>query len=125
MRAWLALKLSGADSETEVIPLYTDAFDACRRIYRPARQLPALIIGFGPDRRIVWDSLAITEYIAEQFPDAGIWPMEVEERAAARSLCAEMHSGFRALRSSMPFNSRRRYLSFRPWLMAHNELDID
>jgi glutathione S-transferase len=57
---------------------------------------------------VVWDSLAIVEYLAERFPDRGIWPRDPRARARARSICAEMHAGFRALRDRMPMNCELR-----------------
>ena len=77
----------------------------------PARTVPALQID-GTD--LVWDSLAIAEEIASRHPEAGIWPKEPAARAAARSLAAEMHSGFPALRAECPMNLRRRYSGFSP-----------
>ena len=66
----------------------------------PAGKVPVLVDeGFA-----VWDTLAITEYLAERFPDRGVWPQDRQERARARSVCAEMHSGFSALRSQCPMN---------------------
>jgi glutathione S-transferase len=59
------------------------------------------------DGRKIWDSLAIAEYVAELAPRAGLWPADRGERALARSVSAEMHSGFAALRSAMPMNVRR------------------
>ncbi|MBT5413362.1 MAG: glutathione S-transferase, partial [Rhodospirillaceae bacterium] len=56
--------------------------------------------------RTIWDSLAICEYLAELFPEAGLWPADPAARAMARSVSAEMHAGFAALRTSMPFNIR-------------------
>jgi glutathione S-transferase len=56
--------------------------------------------------RVIWDSLAICEYLAETFPEAKLWPADPGERALARSVCAEMHSGFQSLRSQMPMNIR-------------------
>ena len=53
---------------------------------------------------VVWDSLAIVEYLAEKFPDRGIWPRDPRARARARSICAEMHAGFGALRDRLPMN---------------------
>lgn len=67
-------------------------------------QVPILIDG---DLR-VWDSLAIVEYLAERFPDKQLWPADSEARALARSVCAEMHSGFASLRTRMPMNCRAR-----------------
>lgn len=56
---------------------------------------------------VIADSLAIAEYLAEQFPHAGLWPKDVAARAQARSACAQMHSGFFAIRSNMPFDIAR------------------
>lgn len=71
--------------------------------YSPSARCPALIDG----DLVVWDSLAIIEYVAEKFPDLPVWPRERAARAIARSLAAEMHSGFQALRSNLPMNMRR------------------
>ncbi|MFC5500389.1 glutathione S-transferase family protein [Caenimonas terrae] len=66
----------------------------------PAGKVPVLVDeGFA-----VWDTLAIVEYLAERFADRGVWPQEPQARARARSVCAEMHSGFSALRSNCPMN---------------------
>ncbi|MFO1265879.1 MAG: glutathione S-transferase family protein [Rubrivivax sp.] len=66
----------------------------------PAARVPVLIDG----ELTVWDSLAIAEYLHERFPDKGVWPRSLPARARARSLCAEMHSGFAALRTHCPMN---------------------
>jgi glutathione S-transferase len=68
--------------------------------YSPAGQVPVLL----DEGLAVWDSLAIAEYLHEQFPEAGVWPAERAARARARCLAAEMHSGFSALRSHCPMN---------------------
>jgi glutathione S-transferase len=60
----------------------------------------------------IWDSLAISEYLAEMFPHAGLWPGDVAARAHARCMAAEMHSGFVALRSALPMNIRAQYPGF-------------
>ena len=59
------------------------------------------------DERVVWDSLAIIEYLAELCPDAGLWPADAGARATARSIAAELHAGFAALRAAMPMNLRK------------------
>lgn len=70
----------------------------------PAGTVPVLVDeGFS-----VWDSLAIVEYLHERFPDRGVWPADARDRARARSLCAEMHGGFSALRSNCPMNIEAR-----------------
>jgi glutathione S-transferase len=73
--------------------------------YSPTRKVPVLRI----DGQAVWDSLAICETVAEMFPDKHLWPEAPEARRVARSACAEMHSGFQAMRSRMPMNIRSRY----------------
>lgn len=114
LRAWLVLKHVCVDFQNEVVPLYTDAFERFRSDCYPARQLPALIAAEAGKRQVIWDSLSITEFLNERHPDAGLWPTDASMRAAARSLCAEMHSGFKALRSCMPVNLKRRYRTFEP-----------
>ena len=70
-------------------------------------------------KRLIWDSLAIVEYMHEQYPRAGLWPMDQEQRAMARSLCAEMHSSFTAIRSVVPMNIRgRREITPSSYLMS-------
>jgi glutathione S-transferase len=73
--------------------------------YSAAGKVPVLLIDGEP----VWDSLAICETLAELFPEKRLWPQAPEARRVARSACAEMHSGFQALRSNMPMNIRSRY----------------
>jgi glutathione S-transferase len=66
----------------------------------PVGKVPVLV----DDGLVVWDTLAIAEYLAEQFPAKALWPQDSQARARARSVCAEMHSGFAALRSACPMN---------------------
>lgn len=70
----------------------------------PAGKVPVLVDG----DVVVWDTLAIAEYLAEQFPEKRLWPQHAKARARARSICAEMHSGFAALRSACPMNIEAR-----------------
>ncbi len=100
MRGWLAMKLTGAAFEEIVIPLDVETTAAAIAEHSPSGLVPTL--RHGP--RTIWDSLAIIEYLAELFPCAGYWPEDPEARAFARSVSAEMHSGFGALRSEMPMN---------------------
>ncbi len=104
MRPWVLLKQAGIPFEE--IKLRFDSFDA-NSVFKekisgvnPAGRVPAL----DDDGLVVWDSLAIAEYLAERFPEKNLWPRSVQARARARSLCAEMHSGFGALRSACPMN---------------------
>ena len=85
----------------------------------PAKQVPVLYDG----RLVLWDSLAICEYVADKFPDKKLWPENADDRARARAMSAEMHSGFYDLRSNMPMNCRRCVENFSPDLAT--EMDID
>ena len=71
--------------------------------HSPTGKVPLLKTAHGS----IADSLAISEYLAEQFPQAGLWPSDTAARAQARSACAQMHSGFTGLRSTMPMDLRR------------------
>jgi glutathione S-transferase len=105
MRPWLALRAANIAFEEVFIPLYTDNKADKERILSFTRsgKVPALIDG----DITVWDSLAIIEYAAERFPQAKLWPEDRATRAHARSISAEMHSGFMAIRSECPMNLHR------------------
>jgi glutathione S-transferase len=102
LRAWLALRATEAAFEEIMLPLYAPGYKAALLAQSPAGKVPVLKHG----DRVVWDSLAICEYLAEQFPKAQLWPEDTRARALARSASAEMHSGFTIIRSMMPFNCR-------------------
>ncbi len=102
LRAWLVLKETGAPFEEVAIPLEEAATRPTILKHSPSGKVPALRHG----ELVVWDSLAIAEYLAERFPDAALWPADSEARAVARAVSAEMHSGFAALRSHLPMNMR-------------------
>lgn len=97
MRPWVALKSTGAAFEEELIPL--DQPSTAAELFRrsAAGRVPILVDG----PLVIWDSLAICEYLAEKLPDAALWPTEPAARAVARSACAEMHSSFAALRNDL------------------------
>jgi len=104
MRPWLALRANNIAFEEVFIPLYTGDADKQRILgFSRAGKVPTLIDG----DVTVWDSLAIIEYLAERFPEAGLWPEDRADRAYARSISAEMHSGFMALRNECPMNLHR------------------
>lgn len=104
MRPWLALRANNIAFEEVFIPLYTGDADKQRILgFSRAGKVPTLIDG----DVTVWDSLAIIEYLAERFPEAGLWPEHRADRAHARSISAEMHSGFMALRNECPMNLHR------------------
>ena len=105
MRPWLALRANNIPFEEVFIPLYTDNPADKQRIlsFSRAGKVPSLIDG----DLTVWDSLAIIEYLAERFPDKKLWPEDRAARAHARSISAEMHSGFMALRNECGMNLHR------------------
>lgn len=104
MRPWIAMKACGIAFEEVMIPLYTGAADKQRLLgFSPSGKVPALVDG----DVTVWDSLAIIEYLAEKFPDVGLWPRDRASRAHARAVSAEMHSGFMPLRNECGMNLHR------------------
>lgn len=100
LRPWLLLREAGIPFEEIAVRLFTPEFDAEIARYSPAGKVPVLIDG---DVH-VWDSLAISEYLAERFPDQQLWPADAGARAHARSICAEMHAGFHQIRNQLPMN---------------------
>ncbi|MDL5593164.1 glutathione S-transferase family protein [Pseudomonas kribbensis] len=100
LRAALALELTGASYTEELIKLGKP--DTRERLLKhsPTGKVPLLTTARGT----IADSLAIAEYLAEQFPSEQLWPTDIAARAQARSACAQMHSGFFAMRNHMPFN---------------------
>jgi glutathione S-transferase len=104
MRPWVLLRQAGIPFEEEVVRF--DSFDADSRFKQrlngltPTAKVPVLV----DQELVVWDTLAIAEYVAEQFPEKKLWPAEKAARARARSICAEMHSGFTGLRGQCPMN---------------------
>jgi glutathione S-transferase len=104
MRPWLALRANNIAFDEVFIPLYTGAADKQRILsFTHSGKVPALIDG----DVTIWDSLAIIEYAAEKFPEARLWPEDRARRAHARSISAEMHSGFAALRNECGMNLHR------------------
>jgi glutathione S-transferase len=108
LRPWLAMKVLGLRFEEQRIALYGPQSRAEILRHSPSGKVPILV---DDDGTTVWDSLAILEYLAERQETAGggsLWPADRAERARARSLAAEMHSGFAQLRTHMSMNIRRR-----------------
>ncbi len=102
LRAWLALKHTGATFDEVRIPLFTPTARAQILRHSPAGKVPVLHDGDVS----VWESLAICEHLAERFPATLLWPEETAARALARTVSAEMHAGFATLRDAMPMNCR-------------------
>ncbi len=117
LRPWLMLKKTGlafdevhvalrqADTKTQILAL------------SPAGKVPALEVG----GLVVWDSLAIIEYLADRHPELGIWPQNVEARAIARAVAAEMHSGFQALREHCPMD----FLASKPMQQVPDAVELN
>jgi len=104
LRPWLALRAAGLPFEEVLIRLYTPTSKEEILRWSPSGKVPALVEGDS----VTWDSLAICERAAELAPTAGLWPSDAVARAFARSVSAEMHAGFLALRTLCPFNLRIR-----------------
>jgi len=102
LRAWLLLREAGIDFDEHRIVLDTESTRTEISEYTPAGRVPVLIL----DDAKVWDSMAIAETVAERWPDRKLWPVDPGQRAYARSISAEMHSGFDVLRARMPMNCR-------------------
>ena len=104
MRPWVLLRQAQIPFEEAMVRF--DAFSADSAFKRamgainPAGKVPVLV----DDGFAIWDTLAIAEYLAEKFPDHGLWPADSRARARARSVCAEMHSGFQNLRGACGMN---------------------
>jgi glutathione S-transferase len=102
LRPWLAMKMAGMEFAELVIPLHRDATATEIARHSPGAKVPALRHG----DLVVWESIAILEYVAETVPEARLWPEQRQARAVARAVSAEMHAGFVALRTHMPMNIR-------------------
>lgn len=100
MRPWIALRAAGIAFTEQKLGLFTEEFSRRLALVSPAGLVPVLLDG----DFAVWDSLAICEYAAEAHPGAKLWPQDPKARARARSLAAQMHSGFGALRQALPMN---------------------
>jgi glutathione S-transferase len=100
LRVWLILAKLGIEFEEIPISLFTEGYQAEIQRYSPAGKVPIYL----EEDLTIWDSLAIAEYLAEQHPE--LLPNDTKQKALARSVAAEMHSGFFALRSQMPMNCR-------------------
>lgn len=100
MRPWLAMKTAGIAFDETVISLDAPDFKARVARHSGTGKVPVLIDGDVE----VWESLAILEYLADKFPDRGLWPADAKARAHARAVASEMHAGFVPLRRHLPMN---------------------
>ena len=103
MRPWVLLTQAGIAFDEIQLKFSDEGKVKGIESYSPTRQVPVLIVEGEP----VWDSLAICEAVAELNPDKRLWPADARARQIARSICAEMHAGFRSLRGAMPITFAR------------------
>jgi glutathione S-transferase len=103
LRPWIAMRVAKIPFDEVLIPLYEPGSREKVQAYSPAGKVPILI----DDGTPIWESLAILEYLAERFPDAGLWPDDARARAHARAIASEMHAGFAPLRRHCPMNMWR------------------
>ncbi|KMK68613.1 glutathione S-transferase [Puniceibacterium sp. IMCC21224] len=106
LRGWLSFRRFGIPVDIHLVDFNAGSVAEQMAAIRPARTVPTLIT---PEGSVIWDSLAMAEELATRHPEAGLWPTDPAARACARSLAAEMHSGFGALRSACPMNLRLAY----------------
>jgi glutathione S-transferase len=119
LRGWLLCKMAGLEFEEQVAPADDASTRAELLLLSPSFLVPSLTHGSVK----VWDTLAIAEYLNELFPDAGLLPKDVAERARCRAVSGEMHSGFMNLRSALPMNIKGHYPAFRVWAGAQADIE--
>jgi glutathione S-transferase len=119
LRGWLLCKMVGLDFEERILPIDDPTTRAELLLLSPSFLVPCLIRGGAR----IWDTLAIGEYLHEEWPQAGLLPANRTARAHCRSICGEMHSGFSNLRSALPMNLKQRFPGFRIWAGAQADID--
>ncbi len=119
LRAWLLLRHFDLAFQEQVVRL--DQPDTRQNIlkFSPAARIPVLLAG----DQAIWESLAIIEFIAEQHPDLAVWPRDPIQRAQARVMAAEMHSGFTALREELPFELQMHAPHGKPRRVVEDDID--
>jgi glutathione S-transferase len=105
MRPWVAARQARIPFEEILLDYDADTRVIGIERYSPTRKVPVLLVDGEP----MWDSLAICETLAELYPEKNLWPEDAAARRAARSVCAEMHSGFQSMRNTLSMNIRKRY----------------
>ncbi|MGA0569384.1 glutathione S-transferase [Variovorax sp. VNK109] len=119
LRGWLMARLAGLDFTEKVIPPDDPAMKAEILLLSASMLVPSL----QHNGIKVWDTLAIGEYINEVKPKAGLLPADAKARAHCRAICGEMHSGFSAMRASLPMNIKARFPGFKVWSRAQGDID--
>jgi glutathione S-transferase len=119
LRGWLLARFAGIEFDEKIVPADDPAMRAELLLLSSSILVPCLT----HNGIVVWDTLAIGEYLNEALPQAGLLPRDPAMRARCRSICGEMHSGFTALRSSLPMNIKARFPGFRVWSRAQSDID--
>ena len=119
LRPWLLMRYHDIAFDEVRLPLDTPEFRSGVARWSPSGRVPVLHHG----DLVVWDSLAICEYVDEAFLDGRGWPRDRAARAVARAVSAEMHSGFQALRNALPMNCRKRATGFVVPVEARGDID--
>ncbi|APG62390.1 glutathione S-transferase [Sphingorhabdus lutea] len=120
MRGWLAAKQSGLSFEEITVPLYNDDWES-RKIESDLIPSSGKVPILWDDENVIWDSMAILEYLSDKVGRDRFWPKDDAARGMARSLCAEMHSGFMGLRRNCPMNVRKKFAGFQISEEARND----
>src|SRR3982751_1510410 len=119
LRGWLLCKLAGI--EFDAVPVSSDDPSARAELLLLS---PSFLVPCLTHKGLkVWDTLAIAEYLAEQYPQAGLLPRDAAARTHCRSISGEMHSGFSNLRSALPMNLKAHYKGFKIWAAAQADID--
>jgi glutathione S-transferase len=119
LRGWLLCQLAGLEIEEQPIALDDPANRAELLLLAPSVLVPRLTDGDVS----VWDTLAIAEYLAERFPEAGMLPKDQAARAHCRSISGEIHSGFHNLRSALPMNLKAHYKNYKVFAGAQPDIN--
>jgi glutathione S-transferase len=121
MRIWIVMRCFEIAFDEIKVSLNQPATADQIGQYSPSGRIPCLLVG----QQVIWDSLAICEYLAESFPERSLWPADPMARAHARSICGEMHADFHEMRHSMPFNIRARKVAAGAKALGINEVRRD
>ena len=119
LRPWIFMRQLGVKFNEKRIPLFTDTMEQDLAAYGSNTKVPVLL----DDDLIVWDTLAIMEYVSEKYLDNKGWPLESKARAVARSISAEMHSSFTNIRNELPMNCRKDFPGFKISLGVQTDID--
>jgi glutathione S-transferase len=119
LRGWLLCRMAGLDFVEHIVDSTEPGVRAELLLLSPSILVPRL----EHDGFVVWDTLAIAEYLHERFPRAGLLPEDPGDRARSRSVCGEMHSGFANLRAALPMNIKARHHDYKLWAGAQADIE--